>query len=79
MTNPPRMWDAPEGALVLMDFQPEVIGIVFEQDRGLSDLNCGVPPNLAVGECPIGVPEEWASSGEPVVADKTTSTASQVR
>jgi hypothetical protein len=33
------IWDASECALVLMEYQPEIIGTVFEHDRRLIELN----------------------------------------
>jgi nicotinamidase-related amidase len=42
------MWDSTECALILMDYQPEVIATVFEQDRRLLELNARALADLAV-------------------------------
>jgi nicotinamidase-related amidase len=41
------IWDGSACALVLMDYQPEVIGTVFEQDRRLIELNVRALADLA--------------------------------
>lgn len=44
----PGPWDASECALLLMDYQPEVIGTVFEQDRRMIELNAKTLADAAV-------------------------------
>jgi len=39
MSEKTRLWDASECALVLIDYQDSVLGIVFEQDRRVIALN----------------------------------------
>jgi nicotinamidase-related amidase len=48
MTYEPGIWDASECALALMDFQPEIIETVFEQDRRLIELNARALADLAL-------------------------------
>ena len=48
MSFTPGIWDSSECALVLMDYQPEVIGTVFEQDRRLIELNARALAELAL-------------------------------
>ena len=48
MAYEPGIWDASECALVLMDYQPEILGTVFEQDRRLIELNVRALAELAV-------------------------------
>jgi nicotinamidase-related amidase len=48
MTYQPGVWDGSECALVLMDYQPEIIATVFEQDRRLIELNARSLADLAV-------------------------------
>jgi nicotinamidase-related amidase len=47
MTYEPGIWDASECALLLMDYQPEVIGTIFEQDRRQIELNVRSLADLA--------------------------------
>jgi nicotinamidase-related amidase len=48
MTYEPGIWDASDCALLLMDYQPEVIGTVFEQDRRQIELNVRSLADLAM-------------------------------
>jgi nicotinamidase-related amidase len=48
MSYQPGVWDGSECALVLMDYQPEVVATVFEQDRRLIELNARSLADLAV-------------------------------
>jgi nicotinamidase-related amidase len=48
MTYQPGVWDGSECALVLMDYQPEIVATVFEQDRRMIELNARSLADLAV-------------------------------
>lgn len=48
MNHKTGAWDASECALVMMDYQPEIIATVFEQDRRLIELNIRALADLAV-------------------------------
>jgi hypothetical protein len=39
MSEKTHLWDASECALVLIDYQDSVLGLVFEQDRRVIALN----------------------------------------
>jgi nicotinamidase-related amidase len=48
MNQTPGIWDASECALLLIDYQDDVLGQVFEQDRRVIELNAVALADLAV-------------------------------
>jgi hypothetical protein len=48
MAHNKSIWNSSDCALVLMDYQPEIIETVFEQDRRLIDLNVRALADTAV-------------------------------
>jgi len=54
-----HLWDASECALVLIDYQDSVLGIVFEQDRRVIALNARALAKAALESAP----ESYAPAG----------------
>lgn len=64
MNHKSVVWDESECALVMMDYQPEIIATVFEQDRRLIELNIRSLADLAVRfEIPVVLSTVSVSAG----------------